>query len=288
MSIQAWIQAILVCLCVLCAFIMMACMLMMRKARRLTVVHKEVEGSQNTEPSVFAFLSDLHIATMSIPWGNIVDTLKENRPDFIVLTGDLCNRLEETGRVGCFLDLLTHKVGVPIYITTGNHDHEIFEKRPELLSAYVGELEALSPLVHVLDTDFVIRNGILIGGIRDVHYCEAGIDRVVTKWGEMASSQGLFFLLATHSPDLLLQLDRVPVSCRPHLTVCGHTHGGQIRTPFNLEFMLLKKDKLPKQGYFYGSHNYKGYPLYITSGLGCSWIPIRWGSNGEIVIFHLS
>ncbi|MBR5280966.1 MAG: hypothetical protein IKU26_08380, partial [Clostridia bacterium] len=96
------------------------------------------------------------------------------------------------------------------------------------------------------------------------------------------------FVLATHNPDMLLKLQSVPAEYRPHITVCGHTHGGQIHTPFNLEFTLLKKDQLPKEGYFYGYHDYKGFPLYITSGLGCSLLPIRFGSSAEVAIFHLS
>lgn len=281
-----WIQAILICVCILCGVVMMACMLMMRQARKLTTVHREVQG--RGEPCTFALLSDLHVGIMPVSWGNIVDTLIDERPEFIILTGDLCNRLRETGRAACFIDLLVAKVRVPIYITFGNHDNEIFEDQPELRAVYIRELEALSPLVRVLESDFVIHEGVFVAGLNDVHSCGENVSSSVTEWGQMASSRELSFVLATHNPDMLLKLDKVPKDFRPHLTVCGHTHGGQIRAPFNFEFTVLRKDKLPKKGYFYGTYEYEGFPLYITSGLGCALLPIRFGSCAEVVIFHLS
>ncbi len=286
MTLQEWILTILICSCILFALVMMACMLMMRRAKRLTTVQQTVNGHPE-HPCVFAFISDLHVAHLAVPWGNIVDTLVDAHPEFVLITGDLCNRIEETGRAACFIDLLAAKVRVPIYITLGNHDNGIFREQPALRRAFIQELEALSPLVRVVDNDFVLHRDVLIGGLDDVHTAPHNAGALVTQWGELAASKNLPFILATHNADLLLQLAQVPVALRPALTVCGHTHGGQIRTPFNLEFALLKQDILPKKGYFYGRLNYEGFPLYITSGLGCSLLPIRSGSNAEVVIFHL-
>lgn len=281
-----WIQLILIGVCILCGLIMMACMVMMQRARRLVISRKEISGSG--EPCTFALLSDIHIANMPIPVGQIAETVKRNNPDFILITGDLCNRLEETGRAAYFIDVLARRVQVPIYITFGNHENKIFEEQPELRKAYIRELSLLSPRIKILEEDSVVVGSTLIGGLNDVRACTADVAALVSKWGKMASENNLSFVLATHNPDMLLKLESVPGEYRPHITVCGHTHGGQIHTPFNLEFAVLKKDRLPKEGYFYGYHNYKGFPLYITSGLGCSLLPIRFGSFAEVAIFHLS
>ncbi len=287
MSVQEWVQVILIGICVVCGLFMMACMLMMVNARKLRVVRKEISGAGADSACTFALISDLHVGKMIISWGNIVDALKESNPEFIVVTGDLCNRLEETGRAACFIDLLVNKVGVPVLITMGNHDNEIFKKCPELRGAYIRELEALSPLVQVLDSDYIIYKRVLIGGLNDVHFNTNDVVSLVEIWGRQALDNGLTFVLATHNADMLMKLESTQAPYRPHLTVCGHTHGGQIHTPFDLEFKILKKDQLPKKGYIYGSYDYKGFPLYITSGLGCSLLPIRFGSYGEIAIFHL-
>lgn len=287
MSVQEWVQGILIGICIVCGLFMMACMLLTTHARKLRVVRKEVHSDGKDSACTFALISDLHVGKMIISWGNIVDALKESKPEFIVITGDLCNRLEETGRAACFIDLLASKIEVPVFITLGNHDNDIFTKCPELRGTYIRELEALSPLVQVLDSDYIIYKRVLIGGLNDVKSCTKDVVPLVESWGQQARDNDLSFLLATHNADMLMKLESMQAQYRPHLTVCGHTHGGQIHTPFNLEFKLLKKDQLPKQGYIYGSYDYKGFPLYITSGLGCSWLPLRLGSCGEIAIFHL-
>lgn len=283
---REWIQLILIGVCILCALIMMACMLMMRQAQRLLVTQKEVTGKGT--PCTFALLSDIHIATMPVAMRKIVDAVKRSRPDFVVITGDLCNRLQETGRAAYFIDVLTRNIQVPIYITFGNHENKIFEGKPDLRKAYIRELSLLSPQIKILEEDAVVYGSVLIGGLNDVHTCTADVAGLVSAWGKKAEDEDLSFVLATHNADMLLKLQSVPEEYRPHLTVCGHTHGGQIHTPFNLEFTVLKKGRLPKEGYFYGFHDYKGFPLYITSGLGCSLLPIRFGSFAEVAIFHLS
>ncbi len=283
---REWIQMILIGVCILCALIMMACMVMMQCARRLVVTRKEIIG--RGVPCTFALLSDIHIATMPVAMRKIIDAVKNDRPDFIIITGDLCNRLQETGRAAYFVDVLARHVQIPIYITFGNHENEIFKEQPELRKAYIRELSLLSPQIKILEEDYVVYGNTLIGGLNDVRTCSADVEGLVSKWGKKAEEDNLSFVLATHNPDMLLKLQSVPAEHRPHLTVCGHTHGGQIHTPFNLEFTVLKKDQLPQRGYFYGYHDYNGFPLYITSGLGCSLLPIRFGSFAEVAIFHLS
>ncbi|MBP3391683.1 MAG: metallophosphoesterase [Clostridia bacterium] len=283
---REWIQMILIGVCILCALIMMACMVMMQRARKLIATRKEINGSG--EPCTFVLLSDIHIANMPIPVRQIAAAVKNVNPDFIVITGDLCNRLEETGRAAYFVENVAQSVQVPIFITFGNHENKIFEGKPDLRKAYIRELSLLSPRIKILEEEAVTYGNALIGGLNDVRTNAADVAALVSKWGKMAQENNLSFVLATHNADMLLRLESVPAELRPHITVCGHTHGGQIRTPFNLEFTLLKEDRLPKEGYIYGLHDYKGFPLYVTSGLGCSLLPIRFGSFAEIAIFHLS
>lgn len=285
MDIYGWIRLILIAFCICAALFMMACMLMMRRAKRLTVVRRTYPG--RGKKCTFVQLSDLHIAKMPVSWRNIAETVLEERPEFVVLTGDLCNKIEETGRVADFIAAFVSRVPVPLYITLGNHDNAIFEEKPEWKKAYLTELEALSPLVHVLDSGAADCDGVLLGGMGDVRTCPDNAAETVAAWGRKAAETEKSFVLATHNADLLLRLEKLPERERPQLTVTGHTHGGQIRIPFRLEFLLLHRDILPKKGYWYGAHTYHGFPLSITSGLGCSLLPIRFRSNPEIAVFQI-
>ena len=83
----------------------------------------------------------------------------------------------------------------------------------------------------------------------------------------------------THNPDLALHLPNLNGLT---LLLAGHTHGGQVRVPFNIEFAILKKDVLPKKKIYYGVHEFNGNKMYITSGIGCSFLPIRFRSKAEI------
>ena len=66
------------------------------------------------------------------------------------------------------------------------------------------------------------------------------------------------------------------------LSLAGHTHGGQIRLPFigtpltNTAF-----------GYVRGRYVERARTLIVSSGVGTSSIPLRWGVPPEIVVVTL-
>ena len=86
-------------------------------------------------------------------------------------------------------------------------------------------------------------------------------------------------ILMAHEPDIFAQgTDRVA------LTLSGHTHGGQVRfgpwTPV-----------VPSQfggRYAYGWIREDGRDLVVSGGLGCSGLPVRFGSPPEITVVDLS
>jgi predicted MPP superfamily phosphohydrolase len=90
---------------------------------------------------------------------------------------------------------------------------------------------------------------------------------------------GAAVLLLTHNPDVFPQ-----VPARVALTLAGHTHGGQVRLPF------LGAPIVPSrfhQRYAKGLVIEKGRRLYVTSGLGMSIAPVRFGVPPEIALLTL-
>lgn len=86
-------------------------------------------------------------------------------------------------------------------------------------------------------------------------------------------------VLMAHEPDIF---PRVPD--RVALTVAGHTHGGQVR-------LLGYAPVVPSQygqRYLYGHIVEEGRNLIVSAGLGCSGLPVRFGSPPEIVVIELS
>jgi predicted MPP superfamily phosphohydrolase len=85
-------------------------------------------------------------------------------------------------------------------------------------------------------------------------------------------------VLMAHEPDIFPEVpDRVA------LTVCGHTHGGQVRL---LGYAPIVPSRYG-QRYLYGHITEGDRSLIVSAGLGCGGIPVRFGSPPEIVMIEL-
>jgi predicted MPP superfamily phosphohydrolase len=70
---------------------------------------------------------------------------------------------------------------------------------------------------------------------------------------------------------------------RVSLTLSGHTHGGQIRV---LGYAPVVPSRFNNR-YAYGHIVENDRNLIVSGGLGCSLLPIRFGSPPEIVVVDL-
>jgi hypothetical protein len=85
-------------------------------------------------------------------------------------------------------------------------------------------------------------------------------------------------ILMVHEPDIFPKVpDRVA------LTVAGHTHGGQIRI---FGYAPVVPSRYGTR-YLYGHVVENGRNLIISGGLGCSGVPLRFGSPPEVVMIEL-
>jgi predicted MPP superfamily phosphohydrolase len=86
-------------------------------------------------------------------------------------------------------------------------------------------------------------------------------------------------ILLAHEPFIFR---RVPE--RVSLTLCGHTHGGQIHIPF-IGNPLVRR-RLPPE-HVYGHVNEGGRHMIVSAGLGVSIVPARFMKPPEIVLVTL-
>jgi len=86
-------------------------------------------------------------------------------------------------------------------------------------------------------------------------------------------------LLLAHEPFIF---PRVPE--RISLTLCGHTHGGQVNLPI-IGPAMLEYGRSMK--YIYGYINERGREMIISGGIGTSMAPIRFRRPPEILDIHL-
>lgn len=224
-------------------------------------------------------LSDLHLGYLKIKLEKINKVIEMEKPDVISITGDLIDREDDLVNLDNFLTSL--ECDCPVFITLGNHDYNVLktlediEEFEKLLSKFhnIKLLHNKSVRITKEGRDFDI---IGLADTQSDHYSKEISNSIIS------SVHGTKIVI-THNPDAACDIE--PNSC--HCIITGHLHGGQIWLPLNIEFSVLRKDSLPKQGYKQGLYVILGNRLYISRGIGTSLIPARFLSKPEITVFHL-
>lgn len=223
-------------------------------------------------------ISDVHIALMNVPFERIYGVIDSEKPDIVLLTGDYIDKGTHKRSFLKFMDGIKSKTALCL----GNHDYCALSGNSEKISEFLGVLQAKG--VTVLENRSMtlkkagrVFNIIGIGDIRHSH------DDVKRAFGSICNENSCAVnIVISHNPDTAMELAGRKVDC----LLCGHFHGGQIRTFLNIEFLHMLRDKLWKKGYIRGFHRYKGIPMYINKGLGNVRLPLRLFARPEIAVIY--
>ncbi len=225
-----------------------------------------------------AFLSDFHTGSHAGDIARLTAIVAEASrlvPDVVLFGGDYINMQPfGGGRVppSTTAAILSHlKAPLGRFAVLGNHDYTYGERSV----ARALERHDITVLSYERFTAQFENYFVDIVGIPDAH---------------IARSEA-YALLATLSPDrptIVLAHDPVwfaHVPLGPHLTLAGHTHGGQIRFPGI--GVIRNVSKAPLR-WSHGLVHEKGRYLYVTSGLGTSGVPLRWGVPPEFAVLDVT
>ncbi len=91
-----------------------------------------------------------------------------------------------------------------------------------------------------------------------------------------------FKILLSHNPDITLHRHKNEIT-RFDLMLCGHTHGGQIRLPFIGPLTTRTTQKDHTRGF----SQFKGVPVFVSSGVGYGLIQLRLNCPPEITLIRL-
>ena len=223
-------------------------------------------------------ISDIHINMMRISADRVRETIRHENPDILLITGDY---IEKPIHTSLFLDFLQRiKQNKKTYICLGNHDYTAYKGNDKGLETFLREINNLQVEVLINNSVHVEKDSFHYNliGIDDLREGNPDIEKAIE--GCTPSATNIVF---SHNPDLVLQLSRKDSD----YFFCGHFHGGQIWMPFNLEFLILRKDKLCKMGFKRGLHKINGINVYINRGLGNVVVPLRFFSRPEISIYNI-
>ena len=226
-----------------------------------------------------AVIADLHAGSPYID-GDKIDRIvaltNAAKPDLILLTGDYVLGVHTAWggwrfmprQSAPYLGKLRAPLGV--WAAIGNHD------RWENAGDVAVQFDKAG--IRVLENRHVVLKGprgpLYLAGIGDF-YTHAARPRAALA-GVPPQGPAICF---THSPDVFPQLPRTCL-----LTVAGHTHGGQVRLP------LLGRLVVPSrygQRYAIGTVQEDGKTLFVSSGIGTSILPVRFGVPPEISLLRL-
>ena len=182
--------------------------------------------------------------------------MQEEKPDLIVLTGDLFNRRKPDSCGHAFAFVRTAVGIAPVFMVQGNHECQ--------LSRYMEWREELIGLgVLILDDEAVTiyRSGCALRLIGMRQY----FDTQTLVSLRMPDAPNL---VLSHRPELAAQYARTGVD----LVLCGHAHGGQIRL-FGIPLYAPEQGVLPR--YTAGMYTLGDTTLYISRGIGNTVRPPR-------------
>ncbi|AET70676.1 putative phosphohydrolase [Desulfosporosinus orientis DSM 765] len=231
------------------------------------------------EDTTICQLSDLHLESLRITPEHIKKSVMAEKPDLIVLTGDIISTRTDLDKLNSYLAGLTAPQGN--FIVMGNNDYSHLSHT--LFKRYVQQLKDLGWTLLINKAEFLPNLNLWIIGVDDPATAHDDVDLAYEK---VLAAQSLpenpsFRLVLSHSTDCL---DGVAKN-GADLFLAGHTHGGQIRLP-GLK-PLITNTYLGDLGFYEGYHVINGVPLYINTGIGESMIPIRFNVPPEIAFFTL-
>lgn len=272
------------------------------------------------QPFRIVHLSDVHnsyFIDRDEQGSHLTDLTAAQNPDVICITGDLVDKRSPHPEKALLLLQSLSNI-CPVLYVSGNHEKQLMRSHAQLMKNFYDQIKEIPQLIQLDSTPdpYTASPSVKIYGVEDPLYVGKGrwIDEV-TKLSEQCNNSDISILLS-HRPERVKHYGAFDV------TLCGHTHGGQLRIPF------LGALWAPNQGFFprYAAGHFKqlyrgkktddtkqealstdSYPpgqqtadpakpddsadrsshMIVSRGIGCSVIPIRTQNHPEIVSIEL-
>jgi predicted MPP superfamily phosphohydrolase len=219
-----------------------------------------------------AQVSDVHFPGNRTAARAALDLIHQERPDIVLLTGDMTESLGAMDDVRTFAAEARGRLATVALL--GNWEHRVGAVGNLALDTYrsagVDLLVNQSTTVDVGGVPLT-----LLGlddpvlGLPDISKARKGVVRGSTE------------IWLVHAPGFVDNLD-VGIQAPPALVLAGHTHGGQIRIPFLPPVKPTGAGRF-LEGWYYDTLS----PLYVCRGVGTTGIPARFRCPAELPVFTL-
>lgn len=201
-----------------------------RSSHHLTVSAYQVHNSKLTQPLRVLQLSDLHNASFGPENSSLLEAVRKQAPDLLLLTGDLVNGDEPDTRTAAALVAQLASIA-PVYLSLGNHEQMHQQNFGSDLTA-VFEAAGATVLEYSWEDVDIAGQALRIGGASG--YCLPGL---YLSTGEASPEECAFLedfqdtvrctLLMAHMPACWIRNDGISY-WQSDLVFSGHAHGGQV------------------------------------------------------------
>jgi len=232
--------------------------------RWVEVTHHRVSGPL-AKPLKIVHLTDLHTYGPGAIELEVLSLVAAERPDLIVITGDLISSAD--AYEGCREVLRGLHAPLGVWVVRGNHEIWAPVKGDER-GYYKSEGATL-----LVNESREVADGVWLAAFDDAFAGSPDLERTMAGIPRDAFKVALF-----HSPEFFDQ-----VAGRCDVALSGHTHGGQVRLPLLNPFWLP-----PSCGrYVDGWYEQKSSRMYVNRGIGTSILPVRFLCRPEIAVITL-
>ena len=264
---------------------------MYRELHTFRVTRYRVASPKLTGEKTWVFLSDLHNQVYGENNCKLIDAVKNESPDLILIGGDMLvgkNGHSYEPALACVKELV--KIA-PVYYANGNHEERMKLKPEKYDQSYALYREKLLEFgVHLLENESTVLSDdskVRLTGLEIPLECYTHLKRREMPGGAIKERIGnrdpeAFQVLLAHNPSYMKEY----LAWGADLILSGHLHGGMVRIPgiggvIGPDFVLFPK--------YSGEMRRVGRQTVIVSkGLGTHTIHIRLFNPAEIVVLSLN
>ena len=261
-----------------------------QELKKFEITQYEMSTSKVNKKIKLVVISDLHSFTYGTGNGRLLEAVREQQPDLILIPGDLIvsasmEKYDISAKLAKYLVRIA-----PVIYCNGNHESHVQQDviDEEIRQAYQDYRRQLSGFGVIFlnneQKEFRLPGGrIRVSGVELPLSC-------YKKWKKpkLDSSYLQDQLGSASTDELQVLLAHHPAFAEQYaewgadVTVCGHNHGGLIRLPglgsiFSPQFIPFPK-------YDAGEFTIAGRKVYISRGLGTHTLHIRIFNRAELAV----
>lgn len=230
---------------------------------------------------LIAHVSDYHNRTSSVVDKQILDSLKEEQPDIIVITGDHID--SKNPNVDVALEFTRKLCEIaPVYYVTGNHESNVWRSDESEFNRLIDGLSDMG-VTLLRNSSVKIQNDagdyFYLHGIEDPYFYggyEQDFQRTEILCNDLNIKDEELNVLLAHHPETLSVYQKYNFD----LVFSGHAHGGQI-TFFGKAIMAPDQVTFPP--YTEGLYKMVDTQLVLSRGIGYSMFPLRAFCNPHLI-----